>query len=188
MNWVNTYRKSAVIVGLTLLLPVALVLFLLVDFLIMRGGYQSEIDRLQPRIARIVGLIKSEEQLQASAGQLGFQVLNLVYPPDEDSAAVSAALQKDVREIMTAAGLTVLNSRILPVIQEDKFDRIGLSLTVSGSLDALDAALLAMADYAPVLLVDSMDIKPRRVSRSRNKEGQQIITASFQLLTLRAIG
>ena len=187
MNWVRNYRKSAFIIGLTLLLPVVLVLYLVVDFFVMRQGYQGEIDRLQPRIARMVGLIESEEQLQLSAGRLGTQVLNLVYPPTEDSAAVSAALQKNVRQIMTEAGLTVSNSRILPIVQEEKFDRIGLSLTVSGGLDALDAALSSMNSYTPLLLVDNMDIKPKRMTRSRDKNGQQIITASFQLLTLRAI-
>lgn len=157
------------------------------DFLVARQGYQAEIDRLQPRVARMAGLIESEEKLRVSAGQLGSQVLNLVYPPTDDSATVSAALQKDVRQIMTDAGLSVTNSRILPVLQEESFDRIGLSLTVSGGLDALDSALLAMVAYKPLLLIDMMDIKPKRMSRSRDKDGQQIVIVSFQLLTLRAI-
>ncbi len=169
------------------MLPILLVVYILLDFLVARQGYQTEIDRLQPRVARIAGLIESEEQLRASARQLDSQVLNLVYPPTDDSATVSAALQKDIRQIMTDAGLSVSNSRILPVLQEENFDRIGLSLTVSGELDALDSALLAMAAYKPLLLVDAMDIKPKRMSRSRDKNGQQIVTVSFQLLTLRAI-
>jgi general secretion pathway protein M len=72
-------------------------------------------------------------------------------------------------------------------VQEESFDRIGLSLTVSGGLDALDSALLAMEAYKPLILIDALDIKPKRMSRSRDKSGQQIVTASFQLLTLRAI-
>jgi general secretion pathway protein M len=187
MNWLKNHRGSAFIVGVTLALPVLLLIYILLDFLLARQGYQAEIDRLQPRVARMAGLIESEEQLRVSAGQLDSQVLNLVYPPTDDSATVSAALQKDVRQIMTDVGLSVTNSRILPVLQEENFDRIGLSLTVSGGLDALDAALLAMAAYKPLLLIDAMDIKPKRMSRSRDKNGQQIVIASFQLLTLRAI-
>ncbi|MFT5709813.1 MAG: general secretion pathway protein M [Halioglobus sp.] len=187
MNWLKNHRGFAFIVGATLALPLLLVMYILLDFLVARQGYQSEIDGLQPRVARMVGLIESEEQLRASAGQLGSQVLNLVYPPTDDSATVSAALQADMRQIMTDAGLSVTNSRILPVLQEENFDRIGLSLTVSGGLDALDSALLAMADYKPLLLIDTMDIKPKRMSRSRGDDGQQIVIASFQLLTLKAI-
>lgn len=185
MSWAQSYRKSALIVGFSLLLPVLFVLYLLTDFWVLRQGYQEEIERLGPRIARMQGLIDAEDQLRISAGRLGSQVSSLVYPPTQDSAAVSAALQKDIRQIMTSAGLTVTNSRILPLVQEESFDRIGLSLAVSGRLDALDAALLEMAAYTPVLLIESLDIKPR--SRARNRTSEQIVTASMQLLTLRAI-
>lgn len=187
MNWLNTYRRSAVVVVLTLLLPVILVLYLVTDFWVMRRGYQNEIDRLQPRIARIYGLMESEEQLKVSAGRLSLQVSNLVYPPTEDSATVSAALQKNVREIMTEAGLTVSNSRILPVVQEENFDRIGLSLTASGGLEALDEALWDLSNYVPLLLIETIDVKPKRTSRRRDKVGAQIITVSLHILTLRAI-
>jgi len=187
MNWVRTYQKSAVIVGLTILLPLLLVLYLFTDFWVMRQGYQTEIDRLRPRIARMYGLMEVEDQLKLSVARLGSQVSSLVYPPTEASAAVSAALQKDIRQIMTDAGLTVSNSRILPMVQEESFDRIGLTLAVSGGLDALDAALLEMASYAPLILIDSIDIKPKRMTRSRDKNGEQIVTATIQLLTMRAI-
>ncbi len=187
MNWFQSYRKSAVIVGLTLLLPLLLVLYIIADFWLARQGYQAEIDQLEPRLARMSGLLESEEQLLVSVARLDSQVVNLVYPPTGDSAAVAAALQKNIREIMTEAGLSVSNSRILPVVLEENFDRIGLSLTVSGGLDALDEALLQMASYTPLLLIESMDIKAKRMTRSRDKNGQQIITASIQLLTLRAI-
>jgi len=187
MAWLKNNRKTALIVGGTLALPIVLILFILLDFLLARQAYRAEIDRLEPRVARMRGLVKSEEQLRESVGVLGTQVLNLVYPATEDSATVSAALQKDVRQIMTDAGLSVTNSRILPVVEEESFDRIGLSLSVSGGLDALDSALLTIAAYKPLLLIDSMDIKPKRMTRSRDKNGQQIVTASFQLLTLRSI-
>lgn len=185
MNWLQNYRRSALIVGLSVLLPLLLLIYLLLDFWMIRQGYQEEIERLRPRVARMQGLIDSEQQLQISAGRLGSQVTNLVYPPTQDSAAVSAALQKDVREIMTNAGLTVSNSRILPLVQEESFDRIGLSIAASGGLDALDAALMEMAAYTPRLLIESMDVKPR--ARARNQNSEQIVSVSISLLTLRAI-
>jgi general secretion pathway protein M len=187
VNWLRSYQKTATIIGLTLLLPLLLLLYFTADFWMMRQGYQAEIERLQPRIARMTGLMESEAQLNVSAGQLGSQVSNLVYPPTEDSAAVSAGLQKNIREIMTEAGLTVSNSRILPLVQEETFDRVGLNLTVSGSLDALDAALSEIAAYTPLLLIESIDIKPKRALRSKENKDQQIVIASLQLLTLRAI-
>jgi len=187
VNWFRNNQRSAVIVGSTLLIPLLLVLYLVTDFWVMRQGYQKEIERLRPRIARMYGLMEVEDQLRLSVGRLGSQVTTLVYPPTEDSAAVSAALQSDIRQIMTGAGLTVSNSRILPLVQEENFDRIGVTLTVSGGLDALDAALLDMAKYTPLILIDAIDIKPKRMTRSRDKNGEQIVTATIALLTMRAI-
>ena len=187
MNWFNNYRKFAITIGLTLLVPVFVLLYISTDLWMLRQSSQGEINRLKPRIARMIGLMESESQLQASAGQLGSHVLNLVYPPTEGAAGVSASLQKNIREIMADAGLAVSNSRILPLIQEENFDRIGLSLTVSGSLGALDAALLQLEAYTPLVLIESIDIKPKRTRRSSKSKQEQIVTASLQLLTLRAL-
>ena len=181
------YSTSLIVVAISLLLPLFLLLYLVLDFWLMRADYQSEIDRLKPRVSRMLGLLESEQQLQISADRLSTQVTSLVYPANEASATISAALQKNIRKIMTDAGLSVTNSRILPLAQEENFDRVGLVLTVTGGLDALDAALLEMANYKPLLLIDSLDIKPRRMTRSRDKNGSQSMTATVQLLTLRSI-
>ena len=119
-------------------LPLLLVLYLALDFWLMRANYQSEIDSLKPRVSRMLGLLEAEQQLQVSADRLATQVASLVYPANEASDTISAVLQKNIRKIMTDAGLSVTNSRILPLIQDEKFGRVGLVLTVTGGLDGLD--------------------------------------------------
>ncbi|MEH6581983.1 MAG: type II secretion system protein GspM [Halioglobus sp.] len=185
MNWLQSNRNTALMVGLTLAIPLFLLMYLSGNFWMARQGYQQEIDRLEPRIARLRGLVDSEEQLQTSVDQMGTRVLNMVYPSADDPATVSAALQKNVRQLMTQAGLSVSVSRVLPVAEADDFDRIGLSISVVGSLDALDAVLDEIAAYTPLLLVVSIDIKPVPKSRAQGKGGQAVL-ATLQLLTLRA--
>ena len=187
MTTLKPYSASVVVVAVSLLVPLFLVLYLALDFWLMRAGYQSEIDRLQPRVSRMLGLLESEQQLQVAADRLTTQVASLVYPASEDPATISAALQKNIRQIMTTAGLSVTNSRILPLSQDEQFARVGLVLTVTGGLDALDAALLELSDYTPLLLIDSLDIKPRGRTRSRDGNGVQSMTATLQLLTLRSM-
>lgn len=186
MSGLKSYSMSTVVVGISLFVPLFLVLYLALDFWLMRADYQSEIDSLKPRVSRILGLLESEQQLQVAADRLSTQVTSLVYPASEDSAVISAALQKNIRKIMTDAGLSVTNSRILPLTVDEQFGRVGLVLTVIGSLDGLDAALLELSNYTPLLLIDSLDIKPRRKSRSRDKSGDQSMTATVQILTLRS--
>jgi general secretion pathway protein M len=185
-DWIQNYQRSAAIVGITLVLPLLLLLYLVGDFLAVRQGYQQEIERLEPRIARLKGLTESEQRLAQSADRLGSRLRDLAYPVSLDRATVSATLQNNVREIVATAGLSVTNSQVLPVREEEGFDRIGVKLTVSGDVAALDAALMELSTYVPLLLIESIEIWPERQSRRSDTPPPQRLTASLQLLSLRS--
>lgn len=185
MNWFQANQRSTWIIGLTLLVPVIFYLNILFGLLGLRQDYQVEIERLEPRIARLQGLIEFEDQLRDSANKIDRQIVNLVYPATLDHATVSATLQTNVRRMLVEAGLTVTNSQVLPVRQEELFDHIGLKLTVTGSVASLDAALIAIAGYRPLLLAQSLDVWPTRVSRRKDEAKVQAISATLQLLSLR---
>lgn len=187
MTWLRTHRRSAIIVGLTLLLPILLYLNVLLGLLGLRFEYQGEISDLQPRIARLQGLIDNEDALRQSAGQVDARLAELGYPATEDANAVAATLQADVRQLFSEAGLEVSNSQVLPTRQEERFDLMAIKLTASGDMSALDAALIGIAAFRPMLLVESLDVFPARGQRQRGEpEGQQV-TAVFQLLALRLL-
>lgn len=193
MSWLRVHQRTALICGLTLLLPALLYLSGLFGLWGARNESQAEIDRLEPRIARLMGLTAYEEQLRAAAVAVDTQVLDLFYPATEDQTTVAAALQTSVRDIFTETGLSVSNSQVLPVRERGSFDYISVKLTVSGELAALDEALVGIADYLPLLLVESIDVFPARVPRVRARRGRQqaaadpqLITASIHLLSLRA--
>lgn len=186
MNWFRLHQRTAWICGLTLLLPLLLYLFILLGLLGLRQDAQSQIDRIEPRIARLRGLMQVEEQLRETALAVDSRVSNLVYPADEDRTNVSAELQSKVREIMGSAGLSVTNSQVLPVREQGGFDYIGVRLTVSGDLPALDEALAALATHMPLVMVESLEVYPARVRPGKDSPERQSVTASLQLLSLRA--
>jgi general secretion pathway protein M len=194
VKWLRVHQRTTWICGLTLMLPALLYLWAIVGLWGVGQAAQAEIDRLEPRIARLRGLIAYEEQLRAAAVAVDSQVLNLVYPATEDRTTVSATLQTNVRDIFARAGLSVTNSLVMPVREKGNFDLIGVKLTVSGELAALDEALVGITEYLPLLLVETIDIAPARVPRvraSRDRSSkppeQQVVTASLQLLSLRAV-
>lgn len=186
-SWLQVNRKAAVLVGLTLSVPLAVLLYLSTDLLMVRSDYQDQIDRLEPRIARLRGLAKSEKKLQAVYKKVESSLGELAYSAEEDSDSVATSLQKNVRTIISAAGLSVANSQVLPVKQEDGFDQIRLKLTVKGDVSALDAALMQLTNYKPLLLVESVEIWPDRQPRRRKGEASAVqqLTASLQLMSLR---
>lgn len=185
MNWLRSHRRSAWICGLTLLVPLLLYLNTLLGLFDVRHDHQYDIDRLMPRIARLQGLIGHESHLRDSATLSSKAIEKLVYPASGDRATVSAALQTSVRQIFSTAGLTVSNSQVLPIREQENFDYISIRLTVEGDLSALDGALTGIAQFTPLLLVESLEM--RAVRASRKDSGRQIITATLQLLSLRAL-
>lgn len=185
MTWLKIHRRSAVVVGVTLLLPLCLYLYVLIGMLGARYEYQADIDRYEPRLARLQGLIEYEQQLRESSGIVEQKLQGLVYPASEQAATISATLQKDVRGILAAAGLSVTNSQVLPVVKQGRFEEIGLRLTLSGGIDGLDSALASITAYKPVLLVKSLNVSPARTSRRGKGEAGQSLTATLQLLAMR---
>lgn len=185
MIWLRSHRHIAWICGLTLLLPMVLYINTLLGLWALHRAYQSDIDHLMPRIARQYGLIEYEDELLDASNRASRQVAALVYPASRETASVATALQSDIRQIFSDAGLTVSNSQVLPLRTEEHFDYININLSVQGDMAGVDAALTDIAEFRPLLLVESMEMRPLRSGRSGAKE--QIIVVSLQLLALRAI-
>ncbi len=188
MNWLRMHQRTAVICGLTLAVPLVLYLNALLGLWGAHQSAQADIDRIEPRIARLQGLIDNEDQLREASAVVDSQVLTLVYPASEDQATVAANLQTKVRDIFSTAGLSVTNSQVLAAREQGNFDYIGVKLTVKGSLPALDEALAGIGSYLPLVLVESLDIYPARAARGKRESGsaEQVVTANLQLLSLRA--
>jgi len=186
VSWWRSHRRNAWICGVTLLLPVLLYVDVLAGLWGQRSAYQARVDELVPRLARLHGLIEHRDALQEAAEKVDRQVLDLVYPASRDQASVAASVQTEVRDIFTGAGLSVSNSQVLPVKEEDNFDHIGLRLQASGGLAALDEALAGLSAHLPLVLVESIELTPSRAGRAASDDGEQVLNVGLQLLALRA--
>ncbi len=184
MNWLRENMRVAIPVLLTLAVPLLLVLYFAGQILSARLDYQREIDNLEPRIARLQGLVAHEQELREAARTVGSDMTGLVFAAFEDESAVAATLQKNVRELFADAGLNVTNSQIVPVREGERFDRVAVKLTVAGGLAQLDVALAGLGTYLPRLMIEDLDIWPTR-SGGRGAPEQQEITATVQVLALK---
>ncbi len=187
MAWAKAHPRSAAICGATLVVPVLVYLNVLFGALGLRAEYAADVDRLGPRIARMYGIAQVEEQLRESSGLVQQQNARLVYPAAAERSSVAAAMQSEVRQLLEDAGLTVSNSQVLPVREEEKFDYIGVKLTVAGDVASLDSALEQLADFAPLIIVESLDIWPTRQRTRQAETAIQNATASLKLLSLRSV-
>jgi DNA-directed RNA polymerase alpha subunit len=103
-------------------------------------------------------------------------------------------MQRDIRELMVTAGLSVSGSQILPVRKSTGFDRLSLDITAQGNIDELDQTFADMKVLRPLVFVEFVDVKPVRVRRSRranvveanaSEDDPRKLTARFQLFSLR---
>ena len=188
IEWVRHHRRSATLVGLTLLVPLFIYLSTLFSVIGLGLEYRGEKNRLEPRLARLEGLVVKEAELSERSQQATEAMRSVVYADGQDSSALAASLQAEVRQLFSEAGLSVSNSQVLPVRQGERFDRVAVKLTVSGSLPALDAAMIGIAAYQPRLLVESVDAFPARTGgRPRGEPPPQMLTAVIQVMALRAL-
>ncbi|MFK7831532.1 MAG: type II secretion system protein GspM [Congregibacter sp.] len=188
MTWLRLHKRSAVFIGLTLLLPVFFYIKTVFGLLGLGFEYSAERASIEPRVARMQGLLDFESELRDQSEVASNRLRKVVFPAEEEASALAAALQADVRQLLVESGLSVSNSQVMPLRQGADFDRVAVKLTVAGSLNALDAALIAIAAYQPELLVESLDVFPAR-SRNRRKGApeEQRLTAVLQLMVLREV-
>jgi hypothetical protein len=136
-----------------------------------------QLEDARPRYARLAGLRQSAELIRSTASQSQRQVDDMVYSASADMASVSALVQQDVRVLLEGAGLSVSGSRVLEVVEHENFVQIPVEFTASGPMDSFAAALVAIRQVRPLLLLDGLDIKPAR--GRRNQPGPQAQTVEL---------
>jgi len=183
VNWIRLHRRAALLVGLTLLLPVFFYVKTVFGLLGLGFDFAADRGRIEPRVARLQGLLENEAELTQQSQLAAARLREVAFPSTEDPSAMAARLQSDVRQILAEAGMSVSNSQVMPVRPGEQFDQVAVKLTVTGTLPGLDAALIGIAAYRPQLLVESLDTFPSRASAGN----AQSLTAVMQLMVLRAL-
>ncbi|MEM8942761.1 MAG: type II secretion system protein GspM [Pseudomonadota bacterium] len=189
MNWVREHTRSAVLVGLTLLLPLVLYLQVLMNLLGLAFDYSRERDRLEPRLARLSGLQESGELLEERRSAATASLATAIYPSSNDESALAAELQSSVRQVLIDSGLSVSNSQVLPIRDDEAFKKVKIKLTAGGTLAALDTALVGLTAHSPTISIESLDTFPARVSRRRARTGsrqEQALTVVMQVMALQS--
>ncbi len=120
---------------------------------------QEGLSRLEPRFARLLGLQASAEKMDEKVKLLEQRMSLFIYGSDMDATQAGNDAQQRVRSVLSAAGLTVVSSQVLPTKIEQGFERISLSVRAEGELIHLQAALAVLPSLTPVILVDGINIQ-----------------------------
>jgi general secretion pathway protein M len=175
-------RRAELVVGLTLLL-VAIVLACAAAFIAQKHYWATDkLAELEPRYARLLGLVGAKDTLQRSAAEAERLLASWVFPGEQSVSQVGASAQQHARQLAEAAGLSVSSSQILQARNQGAFELIPVSMSVEGGLPALRAFLESLYTQSPLLLLDTLSVQAgARVSGAQPRLAIQITVSALRL-------
>ena len=147
--------------------------------------YQQAATRLaeiEPRHARLAGLLQNKELLAQSQQALGANLTQFVHSAEQDPSQTANTALKRVRELAAARGLRVTSSQAAAPRDEQGFDRIGLNLRVEGDWPELVALLGDLAAQRPAIYTATQQFG---VARTNARNEAQVVFGQLDLYVLK---
>jgi general secretion pathway protein M len=102
------------------------------------------------------------------------------------SALASAQMQEFIKQAIVQAGGQLSSTQVLPSASKDKFNRITVSVRMTGNSEILRAVLYRLETSTPLIVIDQLDIRPMR--SVRNRQTRQIEPSNGLNVNFQAIG
>lgn len=165
--------RPPVALGLTALVLIGLLGVLGMSLFGAYRAAEGEVERIEPRYARLAGLVASAQELDRALAELTESAARMSYSSSVDLAAAGAQMQQDLRQAAEQAGASVAGSQVLSSGPSAKPDRISVMLRLDTGLEALRQLLLALERESPRVFVESLSVQPTRV-RQKGAEGDSL--------------
>lgn len=167
-----------------------IVLALLLPFLVLAGYVwhthqraQSRLAELEPRHARLQGIIARQPELQAAAQSAAVTVNRYFYPASVDAARAGNEAQQLIRSAFEVGDLSIVSAQVLDPKDSEGFQRIRLVFLVEGTQPDIQTALLKLKAQTPAVLVESVSLQAQGQPRASSNVR---MTGSFNFIVLRA--
>ncbi|MCB1865736.1 MAG: type II secretion system protein M [Chromatiales bacterium] len=173
-----------------LLLLVAAVYIVVYDPLVTEYRVNSQrIDQRARQIAATQGVIDSGPAVQARVERLRADTsFATLYLPDASDVLAANRLQQQVKEIVEAAGGTLLSSQKLPTRAESPFEAVAVRVNISGDTEAVASVLHSIESQAePLLILDELQLQSRNRRQTRRVDNKRVVesitdvTATFDI-------
>lgn len=140
-----------------------------------------QIETVEPRHARLLGLGSDKARLQAATEQVTHDINRHAYPGSRDASQAGNDAQQRVRDAFSKAGLEVISIQVLPPRATRQFDRIPIAMRVEGELSTMQATLAALPGLTPSLFVEALTVQAANASPAAAPR----VTVEMQLFALR---
>ncbi|MCF6281953.1 MAG: type II secretion system protein GspM [Candidatus Polarisedimenticolaceae bacterium] len=134
------------------------------------ADYDTSIEQLEFRLGKLQQIARLQAPLKNQLKQL--QVINdksrdLIKGKSE--ALAGANLQELSKEVLRSTGSRLESSQMLPVIVEEKLQRITLRIQFSATIATLQRVLYTLESNRPLLFIEEISIKTRQTRRTQQR-------------------
>lgn len=145
----------------------------------MRSDALEVVGEIEPRYARLLGLVRSQPELETRLQQAREVAGRLALPADVELPRAGADLQQLLRKLAEAAGLGVSGTQILPPQVEDGLELVAVTLNVEAEVPGLQRFLAEVAAESPRITVRSMVVQPQGRIALQRPEQKLLVTLEF---------
>ncbi len=169
-----------------------LLVLLLAAPLVLAAGYvldkhrwaQDRLAELEPRHARLQGLVAEQPRIEAQLAQLQAWLAGRVHGAEVPAAQVGSQAQQQIRDLLGKPGLTVASLQLLPARTVDGLELLPVSVRVEGTLETLSQALASVLAVQPQLLIESANLQTVGAVRPGTAP---VVQAQITFLALRVL-
>jgi general secretion pathway protein M len=185
---INSDKRQRFVALALLVVVVGGVFWLINDLLISRyRDYGAEIDRLQSRLQTLNRMLATRGDLEAKITQIRQDPSMNIYALKQASPTIAATdLQQRVKEAVESNGGELISTQILPVVEEEGFVQVIISIRMNGDTEIMQKVLHDLESEKPLIFIDNLQItartvRQRRRSRDTPPETTVQLTAQFDL-------
>lgn len=180
MKYLKLLNRSQLIVLGSVVVACLCLVWLSVVLLMAWGNYRAEANDIEPKLSRLYGLAEMEQQFTDTLADVKGQLQVLSYPAEQETSALSTAMQQKMRRTFESFGLSVKGSQVLPEKEKGEFLAVRIRIDAVGSMEALRGLLVQLIEERPLVLVEGLEIKP---DRRRNNDGAQSAVIEIYLVS-----
>ena len=180
-------RPEQVWLLLAALVLIALVASVVTFTLRAHARAAQTLTEIEPRYARISGLLQKQEQIEQASQALTASMARYVYPPEGDSSQIgNQALQK-VRDLASARNLRVTSSQSQPAKEDNDhpgLNRIAINLRIEGDWSGLQELLADLTRQTPAIYQNTLQLMVLGGGRNTDPNIPLIVSGQFDLYVL----
>lgn len=183
----QTLRPEQLWLLLAALILIALVVGAFTFTLRVHGRAADMLTQIDPRYARISGLLQKQEQIAQTGKALDASLAQYVYPPDGDASQIGNQVLQKVRDLASAQGLRVTSSQSQPPKEDNDhpgLDRIVINLRIEGDWNALQELLAGLTRLTPVIYQNSVQLNGQNGGRVIDNKMPLNVSGQFDLYVL----